>query len=107
MRHLLTIICLTVVVLIGGAGVASGYVVKPSDVFSCKEIVSQHDSGNKDPFRMWLLGYISGRGYETGVLEGVGTMVDPLYNTVIEFCKDNPTKDVIDAVNYSHNKVLQ
>ena len=90
MRKLTTTLSVAAAVLLGSSGLSWGkYTVKGNGVDGCGEILSHHNNGNKTHFytrRQWILGYITGRNYETGGRKGAG-----VYSTPFVFLADTFT----------------
>lgn len=84
------------------AAPAVAYTVKGS--VECPDVLKE-DSNEAYSLanRWWVLGYITGRNYQTELQTGDATQTgagvdeDQIYAYVIEFCKNNPDKDMDDA----------
>lgn len=45
----------------------------------------------------WLLGYLSGRNFENDIDVGKGFDSSTIYVMALDFCRNNPSKDIDDA----------
>ena len=82
--------------LIAGSWPAAAYTVKGS--VKCPEVVTEDaNESYRLANKFWVLGYISARNFvnDSDVAKDVDD--DVLYNEVLVFCRNNPTKDMDDA----------
>ena len=109
MRNVIAMLCLTIAVLLGGAGASWGYTLKGIGGESCGEILSDHDNDKKTFYftRMqWVLGYITARNYERDATKGKNISSDSIYYSIIKYCRENPLKDLDDASIHLYRNVL-
>jgi hypothetical protein len=86
----------TLVLILAIASPAAAYTVKGS--VECPDVI--REDANEDFRKMnmwWVLGYISGRNYESDASVGKGLDSEDLYGHVLTYCRNNLASDMDDA----------
>ena len=86
----------TLVLILAIASPAAAYTVKGS--VECPDVI--REDANEDFRKMnmwWVLGYISGRNYESDASVGKGLDSEDLYGHVLTHCRNNLASDMDDA----------
>jgi len=86
----------TLVLILAIASPAAAYTVKGS--VECPDVI--REDANEDHRKMnmwWILGYFSGRNYETDASVGKGLDSEDLYAHVLTYCRKNLSDDMDDA----------
>jgi hypothetical protein len=75
---------------------AQAYTVKGS--IECPEMMEE-DANETFALanKFWLLGYLTGRNFENDTDVGRGMESDTIYSIALDFCRNNPSKDIDDA----------
>ncbi len=84
------------VLILAIAQPAAAYTVKGS--VECPDVI--REDANEDFRKMnmwWVLGYISGRNYESDASVGKGLDSEDLYGHVLTYCRNNLASDMDDA----------
>ncbi len=88
----------TLVLILAIASPAAAYTVKGS--VECPDVI--REDANEDFRKMnmwWVLGYISGRNYESDASVGKGLDSEDLYGHVLTYCRSHLGDDMDDASN--------
>ncbi len=86
----------TLVLILAIASPAAAYTVKGS--VECPDVI--REDANEDFRKMnmwWVLGYISGRNFESDASVGKGLDSEDLYGHVLTYCRNNLASDMDDA----------
>ena len=108
----LFIFFITVIFLFSYTQVSWSYTVKGSGNTSCGELLEEEKNRTSQGIlfyqkNAWILGYITGRNYENNANKGRGVHPDSIYYAVLNYCRDNPLKDLDDAIQFIYDYELK